>query len=140
MTASDPESLGDYIDKILDGCAPREAHELLYLFSYHLLERFYPEFIKKNIGFGPDDLKDLQRVYRGRPPSETFANIGAGPISRRDLLMNLYQAAQENSDMDGVAEAIYWAWAALEKEGYSQGVISEAFRGAFGSFLEHRKQ
>ena len=121
------DPLCDIIDDVLDKCNSRDAHDLLFRFSYIVLSRLYPDFVNTKIAFSLGDLESLRQKHRGKKSNEVFLEVGKGTNSRRDLLMNLYQAIQENSDLDGVAELIYGLWGTLEREGYAQPVISETF-------------
>lgn len=121
------DPLVDVIDNALDQVDHDSAHDLLFSFSLKALEKLYPDFVEDHLPFSKDDLSMLRRQHKGKIPVEVFPFVGSGPGSRKDLVMNLYQAIQENSDIDGIGEQIAWLKEALKREGYSPVVIENVY-------------
>ncbi|MEP3299247.1 MAG: hypothetical protein ABJO27_22690 [Pseudoruegeria sp.] len=124
------DPLCDVIDNALDRCDLDDAHSLLFGFSYTVLCKLYPEFVERDILFSVSDLEALREEHRGKEPLEVFPAANRGTNSRKSLIMNLFQAIQENSDLDSVAELIYGLWETLVREEYSKAVIRDVFDAA----------
>ncbi|WP_205859879.1 hypothetical protein [Cochlodiniinecator piscidefendens] len=132
MSLSDP--LVGIIDAVLDNCDPNCAHDLLYSFSYAALTDLYPETLEKCSDISADNLAALRLMHKGKSPAEVFDIIDKTTSSQEFLLMNLYQAIQETSDLDSVDELIFGLWETLEREGYPKLVIHDVFKNALVQF------
>lgn len=128
LGARDP--LCDVIDSALDQTALNDANDFLFRFSHRVLFRLHPDYAEKAVGFSENDMEKVRNKFKGMKPLEVFPAMESGHVSRRNLLSNLYQAIQENSDLDGVAEIIYGLWETLEREGYAPVLISEIYKDA----------
>lgn len=139
MMTQDRIELRDALDDATLYLSDHDAHLFLFHFSLTVLEKLFPEFAGQEIAFSQEDLISLRDEHKGKKPVDIFPTLDGGAQSKASLLINLYQAIQENSDSFGVGGLVYGLWETLEREGFSQLAINAAFFEGIRSWESYRE-